>query len=247
MEFSRPDNQAVLPSLEHLTLADFEEVYEPSEDTFLLCDALEQDHETIRVTRPERALEIGCGSGCVITFFGQLTKRLDVKCKLFATDVNAKALDASRRTAEANNVEISFSQVDLLGEDAPVDNSVDVLLFNPPYVPTPPEEVGGTSIEASWAGGLHGREVINRFLPILPHLMKKVTGVCYLVLVEENKPEEIKGILRGMNLAGDICLRKRARNEALQIMKIVWAASEEEEVGVGEEDSTLKKDQYVKL
>ena len=63
--------------------------------------------------------------------------------------------------------------------------------------------MGGTGIEASWAGGLHGREVIDRFLPILPHVLKKFTGVCYLVLVEDNKPDEIKGILKGDEFSGE--------------------------------------------
>lgn len=45
-----------------------------------------------------------------------------------------------------------------------LNGKVDILLFNPPYVPTESSEIFGTGIEASWAGGVDGREVINRFL-----------------------------------------------------------------------------------
>ena len=50
---------AILPDLNHLQRKDFESVYEPSDDTFLLCDALEGDRLEITTSRPKIALEIG--------------------------------------------------------------------------------------------------------------------------------------------------------------------------------------------
>jgi len=45
---------------------------------------------------------------------------------------------------------------------------VDVLVFNPPYVPTEPEEAERGQeygqISSSWAGGLDGTEVTNKLL-----------------------------------------------------------------------------------
>jgi methylase of polypeptide subunit release factors len=57
---------------------------------------------------------------------------------------------------------------------------IDVLVFNPPYVPTPPDEVGSAGIEAAWAGGVNGRQVIDRFLPRVAKLLSP-KGRLYMV------------------------------------------------------------------
>ena len=62
----------VLPTLTHLTYRDYDEVYEPSDDTFLLLDVVSYDlsHSISRRSQREGreeeeevVVEIGCGSG----------------------------------------------------------------------------------------------------------------------------------------------------------------------------------------
>ena len=100
------------------------------------------------------------------------------------TDINVKAADITQRTGRQNGVTLNPISMDLAGALLPrLQNNIDVLLFNPPYVVTPSQEVGSKGIEASWAGGTDGREVIDRFLPQVP-LLLSVTGVFYLVVIK---------------------------------------------------------------
>jgi release factor glutamine methyltransferase len=85
-------------------MEDYECVYEPSDDTFLLCDALENDREDMTASRPQIVMEVGCGSGCVITFLSMLLKEQGIPALSIATDINPKAAAVTLRTAAANNV-----------------------------------------------------------------------------------------------------------------------------------------------
>ena len=46
-------------------------------------------------------------------------------------------------------------------------------------------QVGDHSIVASWAGGVKGREVMDRLFPQIPHLLSP-SGVFYLLALKEN-------------------------------------------------------------
>jgi release factor glutamine methyltransferase len=146
-------------------IAAHESVYPPAEDSFLLVDALAAlwDDELAR-SRPKLCIELGTGSGYIACSNALLARAHgcgDVT-RTRASDINPDAVAACRATCEAHGVsgtECATALGDLLEPhaDALADaGGCDVLVFNPPYVVTPSEEVGGRGIEASWAGGARG-------------------------------------------------------------------------------------------
>lgn len=179
---------AKLPALEHFTREDFDGIYEPSDDTWLLCDALLADVGDIMKRAPAFVVEIGPGSGAVCGFLAKTLREKGATVPMIvACDINPAACLATLRTAAANDLaDVDTVNSDLLASMR-INGSVDVLLFNPPYVPTPSEEVGGNGIAAAWAGGVDGREVIDRVLPTIHTLLSRPFGVLYMLLVEENR------------------------------------------------------------
>jgi release factor glutamine methyltransferase len=260
---------APLPDLRHLTSQDFQLVYEPSDDTYLLMDALRDEIRTGRwdavdtdqSSSPDKdatvapplmvVLEVGCGSAVPSVVFrnewnlrygqggggsmnnaaGATNHHTDRVLLSFATDVNPKALEVAQRTADANlgKSAIEFVRCDLSSPLlSRLGGQVDVLLFNPPYVPTPDDEVAGCGIEAAWAGGHNGRRVVDRFLPQLAQVLRKPTdlnrsGAAYVITVDDNRPDQLAQLLKERHgLVQTPLLRRRAYNEHLTVQKISW-------------------------
>ncbi|CAO3632187.1 unnamed protein product [Cunninghamella echinulata] len=178
-------------------------------DTFLLLDALEEDQEIIRSLKPSLCLEIGL---CYNSIRQNNWKS--------STDLNPKACQATYYTGKKNHVEIEPIQTSLVdGLFSRLYQNVDVLCFNPPYVVTPSEEVGSLGIEASWAGGIDGREVTDQLLPLVKDLLSP-NGIFYLLLINENKPQEVMGILETYGLKSKVMMQRRAGREKQYILKI---------------------------
>lgn len=206
------------PTLTHLGRSDYLQVYEPAEDTFLLLDSLEKDLERLQKMNATLCLEIGSGSGCVITFLSKLLGPSNALC--LATDINPAAASATCRTAQANGVAVDCVQSGFTDAFASHFNrSVDILIFNPPYVVTGSDEVGSHSIEAAWAGGVDGREVIDRFLPSVDSLLSD-KGLFYLVLINENKPSDvIKYMNSSFGFDAEIVMERTAGWEGLLVIR----------------------------
>ncbi|OAD77104.1 hypothetical protein PHYBLDRAFT_123093 [Phycomyces blakesleeanus NRRL 1555(-)] len=207
------------PDLSHLTTKDFDRLYEPAEDTFLLLDALEEDATWLQSNNSRLCLEIGSGSGCVTAMLAKIIGKQNAV--YLTTDINPYACKATQQTAKHNGVSlVETLQTSLVGSLLPrLTHSVDVLLFNPPYAVTPPEEVGSNGIEAAWAGGIDGRQVIDALLPFVEKLLSP-NGVFYLLLINENHPLEVVDIMKSYHMRAEIVMERRAGRERQYILKI---------------------------
>ena len=161
-------------------------VYEPAADTELLVNSL-------RLREVERVLEIGTGSGLVAIHCAKHGG------KVTATDVFQEALDLTRENAGENSVELDLREGDLFD---PVEGHLfDVVIFNPPYLPTNPEDLTHSNLDKALDGGPDGTEVTLRFLKGLgDHLADD--GRAYLVVSSLQDWNRIEAELHTQGLAG---------------------------------------------
>ncbi|KAJ2848608.1 HemK methyltransferase member 2 [Coemansia brasiliensis] len=208
------------PDTLHLSRPEYATVYEPAEDTYLLLDALEKDRAELQALQPQICVEIGSGSGCVSAFLGQVLA--PIQSLIISTDINPAANQATQETTAAIP-SMAFEQCRtrfVQALDNRLQGNIDVLIFNPPYVVTPSSEIDVTAEASAWAGGAYGREVLDQLLPQI-HTLLSQNGRFYLVVIEENKPEEIIGILAQHSLVGCRVLQRRAGRENLSILRFI--------------------------
>ncbi|CAK7271279.1 S-adenosylmethionine-dependent methyltransferase [Sporothrix epigloea] len=223
----------------------YSRVYEPAEDSFLMIDTLALPAETAFLQGrfgsrkepplpPPLVVEIGSGSGVVLAFvaaqaahlFGPSTRSRPLA---LAVDVNEFACAATRETvrratattpgeskASKESTAAMFLgavRADLASVLRP--GQVDVLLFNPPYVPTatlPANENAALRqdafardshlLELAYAGGHDGMETTDRLLRELPAVLSP-RGCAYVLLCAQNRPEAVKERIRSWTTAGD--------------------------------------------
>ncbi|XP_058798991.1 methyltransferase N6AMT1 [Phymastichus coffea] len=201
----------------NLTDLEAENVYEPSEDSFLLIDALEIDLEQLKHRQPAICLEIGTGSGVVISALAMALKKHCLSYFL-GIDINPQACKVTKKTSAINNVNVEVVQMDLLNS-IQAKHIFDVIIFNPPYVVTESLEVFDDKlISKAWAGGNKGRQVMDRLFPWIPALLSE-NGLFYLVVIKDNEPHNIINIFRELNMTGTIIAERKIRGEHLFVLR----------------------------
>lgn len=148
------------------------DIYEPAEDTHLLMGVL-------HVSPGQRALEVGTGSGAVAV---HLAKR---GARVLATDINPEAVAHARGVARGEGADVEFLVGDLV---APLCGRFDLVVFNPPYLPTGPEDRLEGPLNLALDGGPDGLVVVRRFLQALPAVV--APGGSAFVVVSTLSPWE---------------------------------------------------------
>lgn len=122
-------------------------VYQPAEDSRLLAAAA---IEGAGVGSDDLVLDVGTGSGYVAARI-----RAETGARVVGSDINP---DACRQTRDAG---VPTVRADLL---APFCTAFDLVVCNPPYLPTPPEQEWDDPMERALSGGEDGRAVVDRVL-----------------------------------------------------------------------------------
>lgn len=186
-------------------LGDSDLVYEPAEDSFLLADAVLEEAEPGMCI-----LEIGAGSG-----FVSAVLRTNIKgIRAFATEINPHAA----RCAKANGVEVIRTDLFKGIKSGNKEASFDIILFNPPYLPTSEDEKVPGWLNYAFDGGTSGRETLDRFLDDVRDYLKP-RGKILILISSITGLEAVEEKMIKMGFEVDVVRRKKISFEELMVLK----------------------------
>ncbi|MEV5200733.1 HemK2/MTQ2 family protein methyltransferase [Streptomyces sp. NPDC053720] len=143
-------------------------VYAPQGDTRLLMSALERE----RIRPGAVVLDLGTGSGALALRAAQLGGIV------IAVDVARVAVVTARLNALLHHRRITVRRSDLIS--AVGEHSYDLVLCNPPYVPSPTARGPTRGASRAWDAGPDGRAVVDRVCDDAPAALRR-GGVLLMV------------------------------------------------------------------
>ncbi|KAH9385445.1 release factor glutamine methyltransferase [Nematocida major] len=176
--------------------------YPPSEDTYLMEDALRERPET----GVKCIVEVGSGSG----YISNVLSMLYPSAHVISTDINPHATEETRRACCAiNATAVRASMVE------GIKKKIDMAVFNPPYLPSEQKYLHGDWIDRSWAGGADGMEITDKFFAETSHI-----PVRYVVLCQYNNPRNVEARLMREGYSVQTIKQKKVLNERLLVIRI---------------------------
>jgi len=177
---------------------DPDQVYQPEADTYLLLDAARTE-----VKPCDRVLEVGTGSGLIARELAKVTG-------VVATDINPNAVICARG-AGVEVVRCNLFEA--------VRGTFDLVIFNPPYLPTEPHERIDDWLEYALDGGKTGRVVVGRFAEDVGRVLAP-GGRVLLLISSLTGLGEVKDLLTLSGFSADVIRQERVEDEELYILRI---------------------------
>jgi len=177
------------------------EVYQPAEDSGLLAEAAVDS-----LSDPGTVLEVGTGSGWVAEQVAAETS-----ARVIGSDLNLHAC----RQARDRGVEAV--RADLL--DPFADDTFDAVLFNPPYLPTDPDNAWDDWMEHALSGGEDGRRLIVPFLRDVGRVLAP-GGEVYLLVSSLTGYDVVVALAEEAGFAVDEVLQESYPFEVLSILRL---------------------------
>lgn len=211
---------------------DIDNVYEPAEDSYLLLDCLEEQCQFIRnrfKSRIPLVTEIGTGSGIITTFIQQNILPQSV---FITTDINPHACKTVIQTVKTNNLASNDIGKPYVFDSCQMDlttglrnGEIDMLVFNPPYVPAfelpnvPDNEEDKTWLDLALLGGEDGMVVTWRLLNELDNILAAEVGVAYILFCARNKPKEVAKKMQEKGWTVETVIFRKAGWEELSVLR----------------------------
>lgn len=191
--------QAHRPIISLIMPGNPDQVYQPEADTYLLLEASRAE-----VQPGDRVLEIGTGSGTIAA-------ALMHTCDIVATDLNPHAVFCARTQG------VDVVHGDLMSG---IRGAFDLVIFNPPYLPTQPEERLDDWLEYALDGGPTGRLVIERFARDVRRVL--APGGRILLLVSSlTGLAEVRELFARYGLEMTIAAQQKVEDEELYVLRFV--------------------------
>jgi release factor glutamine methyltransferase len=187
-------------------------VYAPQEDSRLLCSVLSASDRI----EGARALDLCTGSGVVAVHTAVLGAR-DVT----AFDISDRAVQCARSNATRLGVDVDVR----LGSytEAVAHGPYDVVVSNPPYVPSM-SEPSGPGLHRAWDAGTDGRIVLD-VLCTGAHRLLAPGGVLFLVQSEFGGTTASIDQLRACGLSAEVVERTRIPFGPVMTTRADWLES----------------------
>lgn len=184
-------------------------VYAPQDDSFLLCAELASNSALAGA----RVLDMCTGSGIAAIEAARCGAR-----EVFAYDISELAVSCAAKNAEANGAPVSTHVGTLT--DAASHGLFDVIVSNPPYVPSPHDPVG-SGLHRAWDAGSHGRCVLDLLCTSAVHLLAP-DGVVILVQSEFSGIEESISRLRAGGVDAEVVRRRTIEFGPVMLARAAW-------------------------